>query len=195
MNFLMNEWFSLLGISTAFFLLAIYLLSILKEIRIAKKETSRFPLFAARDHLVELVMDQKMSEDDRVWQGLYGAVNTLLGMNQSLHVLDIIWQYRRYQNELSRNPQLRDRVKKLMVEINAAKRRVPQFSRVDEEVISALKYLIDRRTTMLHQFILLLLYLVISGYQITKATAKFINSPSTEDVVGWSSSISCKYAS
>ena len=45
--------------------------SVSRELWLARQETSRFQLFAARQHLLMLVAEGKMKEQDEAWRGAY----------------------------------------------------------------------------------------------------------------------------
>ena len=49
-----------------------------RTIRRSRLDTSRFPLFAARDRLVSLVTDRQSDERDAIWNDAYEGVNDLL---------------------------------------------------------------------------------------------------------------------
>lgn len=62
-----------------------YQVSIGRELRRSRKETSRFPLFAVRDALLQLVGEEKMAEEEAV-----GAVAALLDATYGPMVLDAL---------------------------------------------------------------------------------------------------------
>lgn len=121
-----------------------------QELRIARKEISRFPLFAARDHLISLALTGEMKEDDYAWRATYVAVNKLLGMKRKLHALDCTWSFLRFQVALHREPDLQKRVEGHRAAVEAACSEVPEFAEVRSEVEQGVTYMMARRTTVWH---------------------------------------------
>lgn len=58
-------------------------------IRCSVYDTSRFPLFAARDQLLSLVIAGKMREDDQLWQDVYGGVNDFLDQSSKMWLMGL----------------------------------------------------------------------------------------------------------
>jgi len=79
-------WLFIALVAASVMLFLVYSTEVRRDIRRTRCESSRFPLFAARDRLVMLIAEGKMREDDLAWSELYESVNTLLGMHKKLHM-------------------------------------------------------------------------------------------------------------
>lgn len=125
------------------------------------RETSRFPLFAARDRLVALVAEGRVREDDEGWRALYCSVNSFLGMHQKLHAFDIAVNYLRFMLAIARDPELEKTYERERRTEDDLVAKVPAFAEARDAVNEAMVHLVARRTTRLHEALLLGFVLMI----------------------------------
>ncbi len=160
----------------------------------AKRETSRFPLFAARDRLVMLVADGTMDEEDPSWARLYKSVNFLLQLEQQLHALDVAMKYINYQIALAKNPELQERLRQFERESQETQRKIPEFRAAQDALNRALAHMIGARTTAWHKVVLYSLVVVIrvigialnAGTETAKTVFRAVRrGPSADDLNGW----------
>jgi hypothetical protein len=130
--------------------LCVYHLSVIRELSKACRETSRFPLFAARRHLIQLVADEEMSEEDDAWRAMYQNINNLLGLQNSLHRLDLFSKYLQFLVAMRQDPRVRAKFERAMRVEETAAKRVPAFATIRTEVTDALQHLVKRRSNSLH---------------------------------------------
>jgi hypothetical protein len=146
----------------------------------ARLETSRFPLFAARDHLVYLVASEQVREDEPAWGNIYASINSLLGLHQSLHLFDIVKQYTSYLARLRNDQEFAREALLLEREEKELSTRAPSFAEVRREIDGALHHLIKCRTSTWHMLLiagfLVVLAMVVVAFQANAATAKFVGS-------------------
>jgi len=193
------DWISGLTLFATFIslsFLAIYYYSICREINAAKRETSRFPLFAARDRLIGLVIDERMSEDDTVWKSTYATANMLLDLDQRLHLKDIVKMFVDYRIELDKNPNLKRKVADLKKKTSAARNRVPEFDRIENEMFFAINHLIKKRTPISQRLVLwisnILAIVMFQGIRTAVSITRILKSPSVDDFIGWPSFVAQK---
>lgn len=190
MSVQLPEIVSAVGIGIGAIGWVVYHLSVSRELRTARRETSRFPLFAARDELVLLVAEGRISENDPGWRNLYDGVNFFLNIKNKLHVLDCVSRYVNHLVAVRNNPQLKSRVQKALSQEEYAARRVPEFARVRDEVRVALRHLISRRTHRGHilgvyVWVLLLRITMSAGVKTARDVKKSVVNPSYDDVMVW----------
>lgn len=172
-----------------------YHYSLAQELAQARRETSRFPMFQARDALVQLVADNEMRDHDPAWFGLYQTVTLLLNLNDRVSFfLDCVSKHIEYLIRVERDSKLKARVgREIQLEEETAL-RVPAFGLVRNSVNDALKYMIDRRTNAWHRMLGLLIFisgklivLSLSGNLDTARKVKrSLRHPSPDDFAGWS---------
>jgi len=134
-----------------------YHVSVLVELRRSRRETSRFPLFAARDDLVRLIVSGRMREADPAWSNLYRASNALLSMHQELHALDCFWRFLKLSVAIEMDPAKRAwRDQMRHVEDQAAE-RCPEFAAARDAMVVAFNHLVRRRTRLWHRALLFML--------------------------------------
>lgn len=148
------EIFGGLSLAFATVMFAWVNLSVSRELRLARQETSRFQLFAVRQHLVMLIAEGKMGEQDPAWRSAYERINFFLRMDQKLHMLDLLWRYVRSQVEAERNPRVKARLEHLRKTEKKAAADVPEFSKVLNESVRAMLLLVDQRTNWFHRVVL-----------------------------------------
>lgn len=158
-------------------LLVAYITSVTAELRFNRHETSRFPMFAVRGRLVQLVADGVISEDDPGWQNLYRLINFMLRMDQKLNQLDFVLQYARSQLASDRNPQIRARVAERRRIEKETLERVPEFAAVHQQLGVALGFLVQRRTGLWHWMLLAILRL------FAWAITTFVRQPKSAGMV------------
>lgn len=180
-----------LGVSLV--LLLRYLLSTNRILGEALRETSRFPLFAARDRLVCLVADGKMEEKDPAWQAIYSQVNFLLRMEQRLHLVDFATRYVKSQMQANHNAKYRaqlDRMRKIEAEAVA---RVPEFGAAIRAVNIGFIHIVHRRTSWVHRVFFWPLVIMsslfgpnrIRGIRRAKDVRRAVVHPSPDSLRKW----------
>ena len=165
--------------------LSAYFGSVLRELRWARRETSRFPMFAARDRLIRLVASGAVSARDPGWAYTYRGVNGMLGLHQELHLLDLIARYASYIAAIRSDPELRRRAQRIGRLSDATSRKVPEFVVVLREIDQALTHLVARRTTRLHLVWLFLRVLLPTLSLKAFGAVAEATQPSSRSVNGW----------
>jgi hypothetical protein len=128
----------------------VYHAALVGEVRRRRKEASRFPMFAVRDRLVELVADGKIAADDPAWRSTYATANGLLSLHQKLHVQEVFKQYLAYSIVVAAVPSFRAQALKTRGEIIRAQRRCPPFGRALREMEQAFRQMVEMRTGAWH---------------------------------------------
>lgn len=195
-------WLSIAGTLLAIVFLCLYYYSIIRELDASRRETSRYSLFAARDHLVMLVADGVISEDDPIWRRTYFSVNYFLDLDKELNIRHMARRYIKYVHALENNPELRDLVKRYKMETDARAKEIPEFGAAIKEINEALQELVRRRTKrspFLAGFSLgaLLFFLIIAFVFVfaswsVKVTRKAFTVPSVADLMGLKKSYNLK---
>lgn len=158
-----------------------------------RKETSRFRLFAARDRLVRLVIDGRVSADEEAWRRLYSSVNNLLGLDKQLHLVDVTLRYMKFSLERARNPMLAAESDRCKRAEDKLARKVPAFEKVRSEVDTALLHLVWCRTTKVHVATILTMIVLLraaavalsDGPKLAKAAFDTAIKPSPDGLKGW----------
>lgn len=130
--------------------LAMYHLSLGRVERALLRETSRFPLFAARDALVGLVASEQMSEDEPAWRNAYQGVNSLLGLHQSFHLVDMLSRYARHVIRLETDVRYKQQFQRLLNLEQEASGRIPSFASAAKAIDEAFAYMVRKRTRAVH---------------------------------------------
>jgi hypothetical protein len=111
-----------------------------------RQESSRFKMFAARDALVALIAEGKMSESDDAWANAYGACNDLLHLDHRLDIWDLLYRHARHQAALEDHKNGR-KVLLFRRALARAMQSCPEFGACVRDVDEALRYMVQRRTT------------------------------------------------
>src|SRR5687768_346692 len=80
-----------------------------RGLRRAWHRRARYPLFEARDDLVMLVVDGKMTADDPAWKRAYTGVNALLGLHERISLFKLIELRAMFLVRAERDPEERAR--------------------------------------------------------------------------------------
>ena len=136
-----------LAIGTALVLASI--LNVERTIRRSVYFTSRFPLFAARDHLVRLVAEKKMDERDALWRDAYWGVNDLLDASRRIGLVGLINRHLRFSFRLATNRELQRRFGVYYKGLKEAAERVPDFGQALVNADRAVFEMCRRRTSPL----------------------------------------------
>lgn len=145
----------------AFVSFCLFHFGIYAELRESRRETSRFPMFAARDLVVNLVLDGDVDERDPAWRRLYRNVNFFLSMHQNLHVLDCAWRYLRRVAQIAGDPKLKKYYAdvRLLQERRAAE--MPSFKIAVQATDNAFAHIVERRSNMWHVTCVWMLLVVV----------------------------------
>jgi hypothetical protein len=136
-----------LGLAAAAFALwCHYLIAVWRESLRSRKEISRYPMFAARDRLVRLVIDGEMSEGDPAWRATYASVTELLKMHQRLRLINVVSNFARHIVEVLTNPAVRERTERLNLQLKRAKKASPAFAETSIQIESAFSHMVWMRT-------------------------------------------------
>ena len=166
-----------------------YLASVDAELRQSHKESSRFPLFAARDALIALIGEEKMEETDLAWRTMYAGINHMLCMENEWHALDCLLKYAKFSAQMDADPSLKHQLKLVMKREQEAAAKVPEFAAVRQRVDAAFKHLVHRRTTSFHTTVILTLKLAALAFTKSFGTAnlarKRIKRSSGASYRGW----------
>ncbi len=164
-------------------------LSITREMAVARKEISRFKLFAVRDHLVMLVACGQMEETDEAWRSSYVAVNSLLDMDAKLDAYDVFRHFIGFALRMAREPMLQRKYDLLIRKHRDAEKRIPEYAAVREEMGAAFRHLVRARTTKIHRaFVLgtkLLLISLSVGIDTAVAVKNVATARSLDHISGW----------
>lgn len=170
----------------------LYLASVSRELHEARRDTSRFPLFAVRGKLVRLVAEGELAEDDPAWRNLYAQVNFLLRMDQRLDLPDLVSRYLRSQVEAEQDQVIKARISDQIALEEQTAARVPGFAEAVEETHRALLFLVHRRTTRLRMAVLLAvvgLGMFIAtfkgGVSSARVVKRAVQKPSSSNVMKW----------
>jgi hypothetical protein len=157
-----------------------YHVSVARELRAACRETSRFPLFAARTQLVLLVANGYMSENDAAWRLLYGRTNNLLSLRRDLTLLDLFLTLSKHLVRLREDDVYRKRVDETSKREAEAATRVPEFGVARANVHRAVEYLMTARTRRWHialvMVLLRILYVAVLAIRVGPETARSVGS-------------------
>src|SRR5690606_32115839 len=93
----------------------------------ARKEVSRYPLYAARDRLVWLVASGRMNESDEGWQVAYRAANNLLSIHEHLDLFSTLRRMTRFRVAIERDLRLKREVMLADRALKRACREFPEF--------------------------------------------------------------------
>lgn len=164
--------------------------SIGREIREARRETSRFPMFAARDELLDVVLRGSMAETDVAWRNLYRGVNSALGLHRKLDALSRVRLILRRNAEIRKNPQLHAALAEMGRIEDEAARAHPDFAQARDHVVVAFDHLVRRRTTVWHQTALLALYIrakflliaLEAGIAVARGVLRSLRTPTSADL-------------
>lgn len=165
--------------------LVVYHASLRREEHELLRETSRFPMFAARGALVELVATGRMAEKEAAWNNAYRAVNSLLGMHQQLHALDILSRYAKHVSRMETDPAYRQMFVRMLNVEKAASARIPEFGAACAAIQSACMHIVQRRTRARHRVVLLAFmgFLIVvravftAGIHVGRAVADAMRRP------------------
>ena len=176
-----------------------YHFSVARELRMARRETSRFPMFAARDDLVMLVASGIMDETDPSWQRAYRSVTVLLNLNQRLTLWDLISKMAQHAERMTIDPEFRRQCEVLRDEDRRTEARIPEFYAVTHDIGRALRHIVLTRTSTWHRAALWFLMQLItvfsvalkSGFRTAKAVRRTLRDPSKADMRGWTAMDGC----
>jgi hypothetical protein len=155
-----------LTIAGALASLIVYHASLAREERELLRETSRFSLFAARDKLIWLAASEQMSEDEAAWKNAYRAVNSLMGLHQPLHLVDLLSRYAKHLSRLETDSGYRQQFQRVENVEREAGRRIPNFAVASRAIDDGFAYMVRKRTRAVH----VLIILVVCGGAIVLRT-------------------------
>jgi hypothetical protein len=128
-----------------------YRVTLSRELRLARHETSRFPLFAVRHELVKLIALGVVAENEPGWRNAYREVNFLLRMDQQLNMLHVLTSYIRSQMKADTDPKYKERLeRRAKIERETAAAH-PEFKMVVDRLPRAFMAVVVRRTTFRHR--------------------------------------------
>ena len=110
--------------------------------------TSRFPLFAARDNLIDLIRRGVVTEQDPVWSSLYACVNDLLSPNKRHTLFSMFHESLRFSVRVANDKQYRQKFIEFRREQDERAKENPELGRVMEEINLALWNMYYRRTVI-----------------------------------------------
>jgi hypothetical protein len=174
---------SLVGLTFAYTTLFVYDQSIRSELRTAHLESSRFPLFAARDHLVQLAVEGKMTEDDEAWLATYRTINWLLGIERRLDAVNLLFNLVRNKVAEAKNPDLKRQGDLHLRMIRRAETETPEFKAVRDEMASGMLHMVEKRTGRVQKAILMAIVLLFTPLAERRKSAKIrpIDKDSAKD--------------
>jgi hypothetical protein len=135
----------------------------------AKKEISRYELYAARDRLVYLVAAGRIDENDEAWQVAYDAANNLLSIHERLDLRSVLNRMARFRKAAERDHAVRRRKELAERALRRASRDVEGF----EDAMVALDHgFWSAMTRQTHWFDLLWFHLQYRARQAMKSTSE-----------------------
>ncbi len=150
------------------FCLIAYQRSLGRELLEARRETSRFELFAARDEFICLVADGHMKADDAAWRSSYEATNEFLKLEKTLDALDYLRRYWSFLVAMENDPRLKKKVERLQHQQEQAMERVPAFAAAQAKMEHGFWKMVARRSGVGQ---LILLITVGVGFMAARAVA------------------------
>jgi hypothetical protein len=148
-------------------LLAAHTLVVRMDIRHLNRKTSRFPLFAARDYLIQLVAEGIVSENEPAWQDIYEGVNSLLNLDEQWHLRQVIKLHIQHQQCIISDKNFSKKWKKRLDQREKLIERCPRFAEIDRQVQNGFLCLVRERTPKVQFFYILaavvLLSLILRG--------------------------------
>jgi hypothetical protein len=109
--------------------------------------TGRYQLFATRDRLVRLVVDDAMSEADPLWVDSYGGVNDLLDVSFQGGLIRMINDHLRFHLRLARSDVFRGRFLEYRERLKSKAEAVPEFGETLVQMDRAVFEMCGRRTS------------------------------------------------
>lgn len=131
-----------------------------RAIRKSVFHTSRFRLFAARDALIHLVVDEKITDEETQWRDVYGGVNDLLDESQRMGFIGLLNVHLRFFLRMATHEDFRDKFQGYMSDLRATCERVPEFGKTIAEADKAVFEMCLRRT---NRFLLLAYLRTLKG--------------------------------
>jgi hypothetical protein len=116
----------------------------------ARKEVSRYRLYAARDDLVRLVVRGEMNEADDAWAAAYATITNLLNIHERLDIYSVVKRYSRFRNAVAANPALKREVELRDREMKRASRDVPGFKAALDALDHGFFVAMSRQTDLIH---------------------------------------------
>lgn len=124
-------------------------------IRSIERETSRFPLFAARDQLVLLIVRGEMKEDGLAWKALYMSVNHLLNLERRLDLIDLLNGQVNHAKRMETDPKYRDCVNGITAAFEAGRLQSAGYANALKDVEEGIQHLVWQRTGAVLQALLI----------------------------------------
>jgi len=112
----------------------------------ARREVSRYPLYAARDALVRLVALGLMDEREDAWKGAYRAVNNMLSIHERLDLRSVVDRVERTRDLAKSDLRVQRDIELFNRELRRACNRVPEFRQAMEAVDAGFWYAMRRQT-------------------------------------------------
>lgn len=124
--------------------------------------SSRFPMFAARDELIRLVLDGKLPQDDDVWLAAYRVTNDFLSLERKLDLFDFLKDSVKSRIELEADDERRKDFESFKAEMKRIEGAIPEFGNAMRLVGSALMAMVVSRTSKVGLLMMLGLIIVLS---------------------------------
>jgi hypothetical protein len=175
-------WATLVSLSLtaiAVLLTVRYLCGVWRESTRIQKEISRFPMFAARDALVHLVIDGKVADTETAWRATYEGVTSFLGMHRSLNVLDVARTMAKGTLRNFVDPDQRERANKIRESVKHLRRDNVDFENASRCVESAFLTIVSMRTSWVHH-LTVKGYLLVLHWRLRIFPPTFVNASRTE---------------
>jgi hypothetical protein len=131
-------------------------------VRKHEKVSSRFPMFAARDALVRVVLDGKVDEDNEFWRASYRATNGFLNLQRRLDLWDFLKDHVRHNMELQAEER-RVRFESFCSEMKGLEKEVPEYGKAIEDMGGALFHMVMTRTSKFGLVALLIFVAMVYG--------------------------------
>lgn len=142
--------------------LLFYLRYMLGEFRIEQTVVQKYRLFKIRDHLVRLVVEEKISESDPAFQFIYDGLNTLIQAKRGFNLREVI--------EVSRAA-ARKAPEKSSAVAQALMQGPPEIRGIALEFFQALLQLIVLKSVLVKTAV----RIGLAGYQFTHGLRKVLS--------------------
>jgi|GEM_PF-5663959 len=138
--------------AACFFSVGFVISSVVRDMRMLRAyrlDSSRFPMFAARDALVELVAAGHMKETDEVWARSYLAANRLLHLRSRGDIMFFLNQRMEHEAAMQRDLLRKREFELFLRKARRAVQETPEFGTALEQFGRGINCMIRERTTLL----------------------------------------------
>lgn len=111
-----------------------------------RRRHTRFPMFAARDHVVLLVAEGCMDEKDPAWALVYAGTNVWLSPRRNYSIWHQLFSYMRHEKRMQSDRKLARRVEQMQKALVERAMELPEFGEVVLQIESARRIIMRGQT-------------------------------------------------